>query len=785
MRLVYFVLAWSAGILLAANTSNHTPLVWAFVALLAMAALFFVWRLPARRFWHGLILMLTLGGLRYSLSPGSSALAIYNGHGGVTVEGVVRDNPEPRSDRLRYQLEVDQITTNGQTHSVSGVVLVETPNFTPVQYGDRVRATGEMWLPQQFDTFSYADYLARSAVFSQMPYAATEIISSGQASPVFNTIYGLQTGARANINAALPEPYAGLLTGMLLGDERGIAPEVEDAFAKTGAAHVIAISGYNMAVITAIVLAILKHTQLSRQWQAIIAIVIVLAFTVFVGASASVQRAAVMSIVVIIGEHLIRRKTFVPATLAFAALVLTLENPTALFDVGFQLSFFATLSIVLFSNPLTRAMQRWLNRLFSERTAMTIGDVLASTLVVSLASQILTLPLIALYFERISLVSLLVNVLIVPVQPPILIIGALATVISSIIPLMGQVLYWTAMVPLAWTTGVVRLFAALPFAEITAQFHPNFVALFFIIILGRAMVQAAQPDWLFSAARFVRQRIVWLTAVLVSIGLLGMIAALLASRPDGRLHIWLLTMGHSHAVLAQTPGGAHILVDGGRFPSSLLLALGDRLPFTDREIELLVLTQPDEFDYGGLPDVLARYRAGVVVTNGQPNLSPYYTRLQESWGNSPVQVVEAGYSIDISDGTRLEILHPQTQPALNDSLDDYALVLRLSYGGASFLISGDASGAAQAEMLDEGLVTHATALILPQHGTAGSLRDDFLTTVAPQFVLLQSDPANRRRDPDPDTLLRVEHLPLYRTDLGGTIHLWTDGTTIWLEQAGE
>jgi competence protein ComEC len=785
MRLVYLVLAWSAGILFAANTNNYTPHLWAIATLLASAALFFVWQRTTRRFWHGLILMLALGGLRYSLTPGSSALAAYNGHGGVTIEGIVRDNPEPRNDRLRYQLEATSITTNGQTHAITGAVLVETPNYTPIQYGDRVRATGEIWLPQQFDTFSYADYLARSAVFSQMPYAATEIISRSDGSPVFSGIYGLQAGARANINAALPEPYAGLLVGMLLGDERGIAREVEDAFAKTGAAHVIAISGYNMAVITAIVLAVLGKLRLSRQWQAVIAIAIVLLFTVFVGASASVQRAAVMSIVVIIGTHLIRRKTFVPATLAFAALVLTIENPTALFDVGFQLSFFATLSIVLFSDPLTRAMQRWLNRLFSERTAQTIGAVLSSTLIVSLAAQILTLPLIALYFERISLVSLLVNVLIVPVQPPILILGALATVIGGVIPALGQVIYWATMVPLAWTTGVVRLFAALPFAEITAQFHPNGVALFFIIILGWAMIQAAQPDWLFSAARFVRQRAVLVTSILLSIGLLGLIGALIASRPDGRLHVWLLTMGHNHAVLAQTPGGAHILIDGGRFPSSLLLALGDRLPFTDREIELLVLTQPDEFDYGALPDVLARYRAGVVLTNGQPNLSPYYMRLQESFGDSPVQAVTAGYSVDLSDGTRLEVLHPQSQPALNDSLDDHALVLRLSYGGASFLISGDASSAAQAEMLDAATVSHTTVLIMPQHGTAGSLRDDFLATLAPQFVLLQSDPANRRRDPDPDVLLKVEHLPLYRTDIGGTIHLWTDGAIIWLEQAGE
>lgn len=296
------------------------------------------------------------------------------------------------------------------------------------------------------------------------------------------------------------------------------------------------------------------------------------------------------------------------------------------------------------------------------------------------------------------------------------------------------------------------------------------------------MMQATQPTWALWLARQIRRRAVVSATAFSGASIFILLGALVMSRPDGYLHVWFLDMGHSNAILVQTPRGAHMLVDGGRFPSRLLTALGERLPFTDREIEMVVVTQPDEFDTAALASVLERYDTNVILTNGQPNLSEAYADLQTRFESSEVFTVRAGYSADFDDGVRLEILHPQRQPELSDSLNDQALVLRLSYGNASFLLTSDLSREAQSELLAEGQWPLATVLQLPQHGTARSLSENFLAVVQPQIVVLESDRANRNGDPDGDILTMVENIPLFRTDQGGTIHVWTDGHDLWAVQ---
>lgn len=779
MRLVYVALAWCAGIVCAANLSAPLPIGWLAALCLAAISLALVWRQPRYRSLHLLLMVLTLGGLRFTLTPHTSALAAHNGHA-LTVEGTVVEAPQRNSDSLQLRIAAEIVTYAGRSETTSGIVLAETPGNQEIAFGDYVRASGDQFRPPVYDTFSYADYLARAGIFSLMPNAAVEVVQPSTDTSLAAALVSLREQARERIASALPEPYAGLLTGILTGDESGIAPEIEDAFARTGAAHVIAISGFNMVVVSGIVLAVLKRARIPDRRAAFVGILVVAVYTVFVGASASVVRAAVMTSLWIVGSSILRRKTFIPASLAFAALLMSLANPYVLWDVGFQLSLFATLGITLFTTPFTRWFQRGVDALLPPRAAERVVNWLGPTLIVSLAAQVLVLPLIALYFERISIVSMLVNLLIIPVQPLILVIGGLATIVALISPLVALPAYYAAIPALAWTTGIVRQFAQLPFAEIAVQFHPNWIAAFFIVVIAAVMIQSAQPEWIGASVAFVRRSTVRVSAIAAALILLVLIAQLLIARPDGMLHVWLLEMGHSHALLVQTPSGAQILIDGGRFPSRLLLTLGDHMALNDREIDLLAITQPDDYDYGALPEVLKRYDAGLIVTNGQPSLSRTYVALLNAAGDTPMQALRAGQNITLSDGVALEVLHPEQPPALGESLDDGALVMRLSYGGASFLITSDASAAAQQAMVDEGYAAHATVLILPKHGAARALEDAFLDAVQPQIVLLESDPANRIGDPDPDTLAKVEHLPLYRTDISGTLHLWTDGSTLWL-----
>ena len=186
-----------------------------------------------------------------------------------------------------------------------------------------------------------------------------------------------------------------------------------------------------------------------------------------------------------------------------------------------------------------------------------------------------------------------------------------------------------------------------------------------------------------------------------SLALLALMLAMLWSRSDGKLHVWLLDVGHSNAVLMQTPGGAQILVDGGRYPSRLLTAIGDRLPFYDRELEILVITHPDEWDIAALESVLSRYSVGAALYHGQANDSEVFSRIMQrlTQSNTPLVEARAGYRLELDDGVTIEVLHPQTRPRITDKLNDHTLALRVSYGGVSFLLTSDLSAAGQREKL--------------------------------------------------------------------------------------
>lgn len=777
MRLVYLTLGWAAGIVLAANAASPAPALWGVLVLLALLVAALWWR--DRRWFALALLAFTLGGLRLALVPTSSDVAQYNNLGGLTIEGVVHAEPDYRDDRTLLRVEAESVTRTGQTTATSGAVLVYAPPTTSARYGDRVRATGLLITPAEADTFSYADYLARGGVFSLMQNAAVEVVSGGHGSPFYAALLDIKERAYGFIARSLPEPAAGLLGGILLGDERGLAPEVREAFNAAGAAHVIAISGFNMALLSGVVMGLLARFRLRGWLAAVTGIGVIAVYTLLVGASAGVVRAALMSSLLVIGA-LIKRKTYVPASLALVALLLSLQNPTVLWDVGFQLSFFATLGLTLFTEPLSRRFDRLLARLFPRRLARTVGDFLSEPLIVSLAAQIMTLPLIVLYFGRLSPAAMLVNLLIIPAQSYVLFLGLAAVLLAFIVPAAAQVVFWLVLLPLAWTLGIVRGFGVLPDAAFYAD--PRLIALFYLIVLGGALMQATQPDWALRLGRFVRARAVLTSTLLAGFGLALLMGAAAASRPDGHLHVWLLDVGHSNAVLAQTPGGAHLLVDGGRYPSRLLTALGDRLPFNDRAIEVLLITQPDEADTGALNAVLDRYTIGVTLYSGQPNQSETFLALLDRLATGEVVTARAGYTLDLDDGTRLEILHPPQQPGLSDSLDDQTLAARLSYGDVSFLLTGDLSRAGQQRLLDAGQWPLAAVMQLPRHGGIRSLDATFLQAAQPQVAILQSDRANRLGDPDADTLALLGDIPVYRTDQGGTIHLWTDGAVLWVKQ---
>lgn len=724
---------------------------------------------------------LCAGALRTALIPPSSEIAAHNGNAG-TITGIVTVEPDLRDDRILLRVDAESIFVHSQDQATSGLVLVEAERSSSVAFGNRIRATGLLTTPPSWDTFSYAEYLARQGIFSRMPNAAVEVVSAGHGNPIQSLLLELKQSVKRSIGDALPDPQASLLTGILTGDESGIATELADDFSRVGASHVIAISGFNMVIVSAIVFrVILALAGGDKAFAGFCAVAIIFVYAIFVGGSPGVMRAALMSSLVIVGD-LLRRKTYKPASLACAALILLIFDPNALRDLGFQLSFCAVLGLVLFADPLSDRLKRLLQRILPGRLALPLHGLLAEPLVATLAAQITTLPLTILYFGKLSLVALPVNLLIVPAQSALLVLGLAAIAVYAFVPALGTLLLWADMLFLSWTIGVVRAFAQLGFAEQPIDFDGRVIQAFFMLLIGGAIMKKARPLTTNRVLALLRRRIVVVGMASSICAVLVLMLAMILSRGDGQLHVWLLDLGHSNAILMQSPGGAHILVDGGRFPSRLLTAIGDRLPFYDREIELLAITHPDPWDTSALQQVMERYEIGAALYHGQPNKGDVFqqilTRLKTK--ETPVAPVRAGYRIQLDDGLALDVLHPPALPAITDNLHDNALALRVSYGRASFLLTSDLGRAGQRDLLSRADWLTATVFQLPQHATRSSLDTDFLRAVQPQLAMVQIDAANTRGDPNTDILAMLGDVPVWRTDESGTVHISTDGERLFV-----
>lgn len=776
MAVIYAALGWLTGLIYAANGPARADASWLLIALAAMLLL--VWM---RRPEPILIAAAALGVIRFQTAQGADTLAPWRNGDVVSLTGVIDAVPENRDTTTHVRLRVQSAWQNGQAASASGLVLIYAPPTFAGQFGDVIRASGPLSNPPELDRFSYADMLARSGIHSVMLRPRLTIIERSTSPPPLAALGDARAWAKTQIIGALPEPYAGLLNGILLGDERGISPEVRDDFAVTGAAHVVAISGYNMVVLGGLIGAVMRAVRAPRLPAALISIGLIAIYTLFVGAGAAVVRAAFMTSVAFFGGA-IGRRVYVPTSLAFTVLVLSILDPLAPWDVGFQLSAFAVLGIALFSEPL-QAGFTWA---FANLPAalQPVAGLIRETVTVGVAAQAFTLPLSALYFGTISPALLIVNLAIAPVQPFIMLFGGAALAAAALVPAAAPVFFWACLLPLGWTVGIVRLFADVP----AARLYPSgtAVALSFAGVILVALFSVRFPGGTKIALGWLRRRWLWMAMISGAIICSSLAMLLALSRPDGRLHIWFFDMSSS-AVLIVTPNGNQIVIDGGRYPSRLLTAVGDRLPFHDRTIEMAILTQPDDTLLFGVGALYERYQAATVLVNGQLHGTTTLDAVRAALSRFPQRQAQAGAAWQLDTGVTLEVMAANTQISGASSQaqrDAGTLVLRLSYGQFSAMLTGDASQALQNELIDAGKLAPTVVVQVPRGGRGAALAENFAGAVFPQYAIFQGDRLAQQHQPSAEALDRFASARVLRTDTTGVIHIISDGRDTWAEAEG-
>jgi competence protein ComEC len=734
----------------------------------------------------GLLAGLGLGswvGASATLPTGAGSVEMLVGHE-VALSGEVLEDPRPREDR--QQLTLGDLRRDETP--VSGRLLLWLPRGIAVEAGDRLGISGEPELAEDFDGFAYREYLARQGIGAIVRAQAAEVIGH-ETSPVQEVLRPLRGALLGGFVSVIPEPEAALGAGILLGVRSGIAPEVSDAFAAAGLTHVVAISGWNIAIVAAVVAAGLRPLRGRRgsRWAIAPLTAAAIAFYVMLtGASPSVVRAGLMAGAMLVAQ-LGGSRTRATSALMLAALVMLIAAPPVLWDVGFQLSLLATAGLILLGGSVERRMT-WLPGWAREPIALT------------LASQVTTLPIILLNFERLSLVAPAANVVVAPLVPIVMLVGSLAMVATALHGAVPIVADLVAM-PMAGATWLVlRLMilaggaaAAVPFASVAVS-APGWLAAGYYpalgLVLARRKPPAASPTTApepSAPTRWTRMARWCLhpATIAAAIGIALLVISLQA-RPDGRLHVTALDIGQGDAILVTTPAGTRMLVDGGPDPDLTLRRLGEVMPWWDRRIDLVLLTHPHEDHVAGLVDVLRRFEVRAVLEPGRAYENPSYARFLGLAASEPGAVTRqprAGESLLLDPSTHIDVLYPSVAdaaaPLLEDDVNNGSVVVSVRCGGFGALLTGDAEAPVEALLVERGL-QRVDLLKVGHHGSESSSSPAFLAASHARIGLISAGIGNEYGHPRPATLaaLAADGVSVFRTDLDGTIDVATDGRTM-------
>lgn len=377
----------------------------------------------------------------------------------ATTQGVVVEEPAMSEKAQRLKIKITSIDNHPSGQSF--FVLATTRKYPAYALGDELKIAGVVERPENFSDFDYASYLARQDIFAVMAYPKIEKISEGKGSRLLLILSRLKRGFEENIDAALPEPHAAFMKGLLLGERASLPSYLTEDFKRAGVSHIVALSGYNITIVGRSITDTLLFLTVPFAVSFWIATAAIILFVLMTGAAASVVRAGIMGIMVLLAQKE-GRSYHLANALVFAGAAMIFHNPFILrFDAGFQLSFLATMGLVYLSPAVERRIVAFLGPWNRHPRIFPFRQIFIETM----SAQIMVLPLLIFLFGRVSLVSPLANLAVLIAVPYSMAVGFAAGAVGFLSVTLGSVVGWAAWVLLEYQLRVISFFARLPAAS--------------------------------------------------------------------------------------------------------------------------------------------------------------------------------------------------------------------------------------------------------------------------------------------------------------------------------
>ncbi len=785
---LYLAISFVAGILF-----SHFLLssLWAFVLILAICLagswILFFFNRTRLSFFCLLISVFLLGAnlLTYQNKNFSeNALHRLKHEGYIDFFGTIYKSPSIGKDRDYLYLKVKKVIYKNREENIDGNLRVTVYRSSPHSslsnffIGDQIIVSARLLSSKGFQNF---DHRSRDTYFKSLNIhnrASTKSallvkkIKPGKRYSPLRWVSIIRRGLQRKIKQHFTSsrssisPQGAVLEALLLGERGRMDQEVTRSLQQAGIFHLFAISGAHIAIISFILFSLFRvlHVPTRLSYGLLIGFLIFYAF--LVEGRPSVTRATIMTLAFLLGKMIWSDVNLVN-TISISAFFLLLVNPFSLFHVGFQLTFAATLTIILLFPRIIK---------YFPRLPLRISEIF----VLSFTAQLGILPIMAATFHRVTFSSLLLNYAAIPLVGIIMAVGyifLLFSLLSSFLAELISVALGFLINLLLACSHLLDWFSSISY-RIPTPHLPTIIGYFLILSL------------LLLKPRVKGQRIILLSCFLCIFSILIFYPFPSNSK---NLKMTLIDVGQGDSILVEFPGRKKMLIDGGGVQQETF-DMGENVvsPFLwkkgIKKVDYLVLTHAHPDHLNGLKAVARNFKIKEFWEAFSPEQSESYSGFKKLLRPSVIQKRKfRGDSLQEGQ-VKINVLHPEKDyPYVHSIHNNQSLVLKLSYGQITLLLTGDIEIKAEMEILSTGATIESQVLKSPHHGSHSSSSEPFLQKVRPHQVLISVGEGNRYGFPDLEVLRRYQEIgaEVYRTDLHGAIEVSTDGKEISIRTAAK
>lgn len=682
----------------------------------------------------------------------------------VELTGFINSESDKNEKTVNYVVKTEKLKSFNKVCNVKEKILISAympdSKFMEMDYGQKIIVRGKLEIPEKSRNpggFDYRKYLAQKGVYGTVFINQDDLIilKTKQKASIYKSALLVKNRIIDSINRNFSKKHASLLNAMMIGYKNDLDDDLRNSMERAGIVHIMAVSGMHAAFIMIPFYMLFYLIRCNKKTANFIMIFLLIFYAYITGFTASVTRAVIMAVIVLTAR-LINRESDILTSVSLAALLILVNNPYSIYGVGFQLSFSATLAIIFLHKKLRSIIKN-----------INLPKFFKDYFTVSASAQIGLIPLTAFYFNTISVIALLLNIIVIPIVQVVIFLGLFMVIFAQFSSVLTSILSFIIKSLLNVLINITEFSAEIPLSCIKVITPSLLIILLYYLVLLFIVYRKKLHDKI--------KQVIILSSVFI------LILICIQNIPYG-LEVIFLDVGQGDSIFIKTNSSRNILIDGGgdegeRIVPDFLLDYGVN------RVDVVVATHAHDDHIKGLIPVLRDFRVGCLILPGNSDIEAFesITEIAES-KSIPIAVCYNGGYIKADKKTCFRILNPFMDYKISKSaFNNSSLVLKLKYGFSKFLFTGDIESETENMLIYNKINMKSDILKIAHHGSDTSTTELFIEAVSPAAGII-SVGRNHFGNPSKNVMKRLKenNIKTYRTDKDGAVIIKTNGSRIRL-----